>query len=421
MKPIFFPAFFRGISAVARETYLETGSKGLMIILPLASLLLLMAGMSIPSPMGREGSMGPVFFHGGITLVLSMTGMAYGAWILRTDKSSGFHEIMLSKPISGSEYFLGRFVGLAFRLTVVTFTSFFLCGAAIVMFSPGTSFFTVSKGDTLAAGKIEIPMDRIILLQPGGNGIHWSFNSDKQYKTSQGELRFRFRPRYPRDAAYQLTMPLSIEVKRGSDTIVDREVIIKNRKSLDIQIPLKGEGKLDVSISVLGSRNCLEIAGTGCSLVHGFNNPILAMMKCSLSFLPIIYLCLAVALMFSTFVTAPTAFFATATLALLTLAAPSLKSELMWPYYSFFNNPTISAEDSLEEEGAWRLLGKKATELGIAILDRFPDTKAGGGIDPLTRMECPTWQDVRLPWKEGYIHLIVMLLAGSLLSLRRAQ
>lgn len=387
------------ILAMARESFNESRGYLPPLIALVGSLLLAVIGLRLPAPMEAGGPPAGAFFHGGLCLIMSLAAMAYGATAVAADRQSGFSDVLLAKPVSGPVYFMGRFAGLALRLTL-TLASAVLLGALLLhLLSPDTKFAKVSSADRFSmAPSMNLP----VLLQPGGTAAEWNFSDPGE--GSKAGLRFRFRTRYPRGAELNPSLPLEVTVVQDRRSLYHEELVIKSRKSLDIAFPVEGDGDLLARLRVTGGSNYLEVSGGGSSLVYGERGPLVPLFASAFSFLPILYLALAVALFFSTFVSVPTAFFACAVLSLLTLSSPSLKAELQsggghpWEGEAHRGNPA---------------------RVAAKALDLLPDPLDGGGLAALSRVECPSTEDLLAPWKQGLPHLLIVVALGSLLAGRK--
>jgi hypothetical protein len=383
------------VLAMARESFRE--SRGCLppLIAVGGSLLLAVIGLRLPPPMEAAGPPAAAFFHGGLSLIMSLAAMAYGASAVAADRQSGFSDVLLAKPLTGPVYFLGRYLGLSFRLTLLL-AGAVLLGGLLLLFAD-TKHARVRSADRFS---MTTSMDLPVLLQPGGPSVEWVFPGDDL--EGKATLRFRFRTRYPKGSELVPSLPLEVTVLRNGSILYHEELEIKSRKSLDIPFPVKEAGDLQVMLHVAGGANYLEVSGNGCKLVYGVSGPVVPLFAAAFSFLPILYLALAVALLFSTFVSVPTSFFACAVLSLLTLAGPSLKAELTSGH-------------------PWEVGSSPGTPARVAAkaLDLLPDPRDGGGMDALLRVECPSTDDVLEPWEQGLPHLLLVLALGSLLAGRK--
>ena len=139
-----------GLLAAARRTLgmtLESYQESRGLVLPMlvwiGACLLVILGLGLPAPLEPAGALAASFSFGGVCLVLSLAAMALGAWALAADRSSGFCGMMMAKPLSGPSYFLGRFLGLAFRLTAMALIAGLVCGSALALLAPDITFSRV--------------------------------------------------------------------------------------------------------------------------------------------------------------------------------------------------------------------------------------------------------------------------------------
>lgn len=402
------------IFALAMETFRETRGVVLPALVTAGGALLVLIGFRLPPPLEKEGALSGAFFFGGLSLVLAFIAVSFGAWTLASDRRGGFFDFIRSKPLSGAAYYLGRFLGLAARITWLVLLAFLFGGVLIAVIAPDVTFSNVRVADTLVEGGREQPADLPLLLRPEGAGVLWIFSAPAEADGSRAALRFRFRPRYPRDETFTDVLPLRVQVLQGDALRIEREVEIKNRKSLEIDLPSLGSGEVRVGLQVASGRNYLEIEGEGCQLVTGSAGPIRSILGAAAALLPVLYLSLALALFFSAFVSVPTALFSTLVLSLVVLLGPSIQGEIR---LAFVKDSLSRHQEGPEEIPAWKHLAARVISKGLSLL---PDPEAGGGLDSLARMESPRIEGVIRPWQEGLPHLIIVIILGCLVAGRRA-
>lgn len=435
MRPPTAP--LKSIAAMALESY--RASRGFLLygIVVVAGLLLVLAGEGLHAPLDRSLSLAGPVCHGGLCLIASLLAMALGAFSFHHDRQTGFGELLEVKPFSGTIYFLGRFLGLAARLTLVYAAAVVAAGLFLTLVSPDTRFAEADAAQVFELGDRTCPHNRPVLLGPGGAGACWTFsglkNPGEQSWNDPGEqnlndpgeqglndlderqttFRFKFRPRLPRQETIDPFVPVSIRVFQGENTRLEKRLSLPLRKSLELPVTVQRETPVKVALSVTGGNNLLEVEHGGCRWIQKETGPLTALVKAAIAALPILYLSLAVSLVFSAFVSTPTAFFATLVLGLLVLSAPSLMIDAS---LSLLEPPLPAAGvDSTDRETHW---GAQAIKRALAWL---PDPRAGGGIDPLMHGECPGRADITAPWSEIAWHLPAVLLIGCLLAGRRKR
>jgi hypothetical protein len=414
------------IRAMATLTFRESRSPLLTLLILLGGLLVAWAGLRLPSPLEGPNTLAGAFFFGGISLVLILLAMVSGAHAMAADRGSGFHGFLLSKPLSGPVYFLGRFAGLAARLTLTVLLAMLLGGAFLQLLAPELAFSTVQVADRATIGSTNPALDDKLLLVPGGPEMAWVFPGPDEPGSVEVDLRFRFRPRFRRGGALDASLPLKISLSQGDRLLLDDEFRIINRKSLDLSIRLESGRPVRVTARVPGGVNALEITGDGCTLALGKRIPLSALLLGAAGSLPVLYLALAVALMFSAMVSIPTAFFSTAVLSLLVLMGPSLQAEFMLSA----SHGTVSPERHGQGQRALKLGAPPPQEKSIGLLRaaaRFtakalsllPDPRKGSVVDPLSRNESPRAAEMLGPWKDFLPHILLSLVLGCLLAGRR--
>lgn len=402
------------IFAMAKETFRETRGVVLPALVTAGGALLVLIGRGLPPPMEKEGALSGAAFFGGLSLVLAFIAVSFGAWTLAADRRGGFLDFIRSKPLSGVAYYLGRFLGLAARITWLVLLAFLFGGVLIALITPDVKFSNARVAETLVAGGEEHPPDLPLLLRPEGAGVLWRFSDPAEVDGSRAGLRFKFRPRYPWAETFTDVLPLRVHVHQGNAVRIEREVEIRNRKSLKIDLPPLGSGEVRVRLQVPSGQNYLEIEGGGCQLVTGSAGPIRALLAAATALLPVLYLSLALALFFSAFVSVPTALFSTLVLSLVVLLGPSIQGEIR---LAFAKDSQSRHQEDPEKIPAWKHLAARVISKGLSLL---PDPKAGGGLDSLARMESPRLANVIRPWREGLPHLVIVIILGCLLAGRRA-
>jgi len=422
------------ISGMALETFRESRGPGLPIVIAVGGILLALIGKSLPPPLGTEGSLAGAFYFGGISAMLSLVGLAMGSAALAQDRNLGFYGMLISKPIPGSVYFLGRFLGLSLRLTLFALGAALLGGCLLSLLSPGSGYAPVEGANRFFMADKEYPLDPLFLLGSGHGPAVWTFAGPKPVKgktaPAAGDetvIRFAFRPRYARADSFSNQVPCRIQVYQEEKKLLDQALVIKNRKSLELAVTSCESGDLVVLLQIEEGQNFLEIQGRGCTLAFGASPPLVAMLKAMVSLLPVLYLGLAVALVFSAFVSLPVALFAACVLNLFVLMSPLVSTELDYavslrPGTHTHTHDPMAALKNLEtepetESGFLRWAG---TGLSKAIT-LLPDPRAGGSLKPLSRMECPGSHDLYQPWLEGLPHLVLVLIIGCLISRRRLR
>jgi hypothetical protein len=407
-------------------TFRESRSPLLMLLILLGGLLIAWAGLRLPAPLEGPNTLAGAFFFGGISLVLILLAMVIGAHAMAADRGSGFHGFLLSKPLSGPVYFLGRFAGLAARLTLTVLLAMLLGGVFLQLLAPGLAFSTVQVADRTAIGDVNPALDDKLLLVPGGPEMTWIFPGQGEKGSMDVSIRFRFRPRFRRGGALDASLPLKITLSQGDRLLLDDEFRIINRKSLDLSIRLESGRPVRVTARVTGGVNALEITGDGCTLALGKRLPLSALLLGAAGSLPVLYLALVVALMFSAMVSIPTAFFSTAVLSLLVLMGPSLQAEFMLATSHGNLSPgkqehgqRIGKMVPPPPRGESKGLLRAAAHLTARALSLLPDPRKGSVVDPLSRSESPRAAEMLEPWKDFLPHILLGLALGCLLAARR--
>ncbi len=412
------------IPALAAETFRETRGAAPFLLVLSGGALLSLIGLRLPKPLEEEGSLAVAFLFGGITLVLGLLGIAWGAWSLAADRSTGFRNVLLSKPLSGAAYFIGRFLGLAARLTIMAFAVLAFGGLVFQVLAPELKFSRIHTADRLDLDGEQAPMDTPHLLAASGPEACWTFTAAGSGGTVDSGLRFTFRPRYPRGEPFTSALSMRITVVQGDAALLDETYRIIHRKSLVVPFRATGGEEIRVTARIATGHNFLEISKEGCVLVTGNRGALGALLAALTAFLPKLYLGLAVALLFSTFVSVPPAFFATAVLGLMVVMGPALRTELIFhgssaPSAAHSHVPNVGVLHAPPPAKRSPGLLRSAARLAASALALLPDPAKGGGLDPLTRMEAPSRAAVIGPWEEGLPHLLIASIFGCRLAGRR--
>ena len=415
------------LKAMAKESNQEARGPAPLVLIVAGALIFAWIGHILPSPMGSEGSLAGAFFSGGTQFVLALLAISTGAWALAADRGSGLADALFSKPLAGAQYYLGRLIGLAARLTLIAAAAWIAAGCFLALFPGESEFSMTSTPFRFTKGGKELSVNSSVLLFAKGGKACWDFSSPPEGRNPEGMVRFGFRPRFSRNKPFSDSIPVGLTVRQGDALLLDREVIVKNRKSLSLPIDLAGNSDVRVALSVKSGHNLMELSGNGCTLVHGKTGPMLTLLLATLSFLPAVYLSLAAALTFSAFVSAPTAFFSTAVLGLLVLMGPSVQADLrlaasgrnMLPVdLPGHAHHAPQAHDHPTEESRFF---RSAAEITADALSILPDPGAGGSVEPLTRMECPGKDAVTRPWKESIAAFLGAVFLGCMLAGRRQR
>ncbi|MHC4946229.1 MAG: hypothetical protein ACYTG7_24720 [Planctomycetota bacterium] len=424
--------YLKPILATALESFRETRGWTLPAALTLGALLLGLVGRSLPASLHGDATLAGAVCYGGLCLIMAVVSMAMGSQAMAQDRRSGFIGVLRSKPLSGFAYFLGRFFGLGARITLLYAIPVVLGGLILQAVTPETSYAIARGAHSFRTGTEERDPELPVMIRSGGPPASWRFSMEDAGATVRAGLRFLFRPRYLRSEAFESDLPVRVVVTQEGTTLLDEELTIRNRKSLELFFTPNGSNDLVVSMEVTGGRNALELSAGGCRLIRDETGPMIALPLAALSTLPVFYLCLALALFFSTFVSIPTAFFACAVLSLFVLYSPSLRMEIRlaftpgspFPGYVQAHTPSLEFDPPPEQQALPGEGGSRTTFLAAAadwVLDILPDPHAGGGLDPLTRIEKPGFSDIAAPWREAALHLAAVLVLGCFLAGRREK
>jgi hypothetical protein len=409
-----FALISRPILATALESFRETRGWILPAALALGAILLGIVGDSLPASFHESSTQAGAFCYGGLCLVMALVSMALGSQAMARDRRNGFMGLLRSKPLSGLAYFLGRFLGLCVRVTLL-FAIPIVTGSLFLQLVGDDEGFAIAKEAlSFRTGGMERDPEMPVLLRHGGPEATWHFSVKGTDAQARAGLRFSFRPRYLRDEPFEASLPIRVTATQGDSVRLEDTLTIRNRKSLELFFTLEWTEDLLVSLRVTGGRNALEIAPKGCRLIRDETGPLVALPLAALSGLPVLYLSLALALVLSSFLSIPTAFFASAVLALFVLYSPSLQADLR-QVYLMDHDPSgpfpLPAEH--EPEPAF------AAQFAAKLLALLPDPRAGGGLGPLSRSEKPDSSDIAPPWQEAVLHLAALLLLGCCLAGRR--
>ena len=178
------------------------------------------------------------------------------------------------------------------------------------------------------------------LLPPGGGAVEWLFPPPEagpgrgEGAVPGGALRFDLRVRHPRGRFLQGKTPVRIATFLGEEPLSNHDLEISGRKVFTLPlpspaaVPAGSPERLLVRLSLPGGGNFVEVSAGGCRLLRGAAGPVAALLAAALSFLPLLWAMLALALFFSAFVSEPSALFAASVLVLAVLSGPSLQRSL---------------------------------------------------------------------------------------------
>lgn len=412
-----------GIVAMAAVTVREGRGIALPLLFLAGAVLFFAAGRALPSPMGAEGGLAGTFLYGALTLTAGALAAALGAARCAEDRRRGFRDLLFSTPLSGPAYFMGRFLGLAARITFL-YGGALLAAGGLLLLAPGAGYFHASPAVRVETSGRPLSSTAPFLLLPKGRAATWTFAAPAT-GLATGRLRLTLRPRYPRGQAFSPTLPLAVRVEEGGRVRLERTILIKNRKGVTLPLRLEGGAPVRVRLEVREGKNLLEMTPEGCVLLAGRSSPVRALLAAGAAGLPWIYLALAAALFFSTFMHASTALFSTVVLALLVSAVPMLRWELAFSATRPWTEGTVPArvQGALQRPPprrpaatGWR---RSLARAARGLLGLLPDARLGGGLAPLSRMERPGRADILLPWRAVSPHLALLLLFGCLAAGRR--
>jgi len=413
--------FPRQVLAVAIETFLQNRGPALWIVCAFGGAAALGAGAWLPRPAGDGGGLSALLLHGVLSLLLAAAALAAGARGLAGDRTTGLRDLFGSLPLSAPAFLLGRFGGLGARFAAAVLVLALLGGAALALLPDTGTFQMASEASRFFVGAEERDPGTAVLLPPDGTRARWIFDAGGP----AAALRFTFRVRHPRGMPLQDTLPVRVEVQSGGRQVLAEDLSLSLRKEFTLPLPGRPDEETEVSLAIRGGHNFLETGESGCRILRGAAGPVAALLAAAVSFLPVLLTILALALLFSSFVSEPSALLAAAVLVLATLAAPSIEKDLF--LFATGADPRGGAAhdhghsggggggDSAVPEERSRLL-KAAASLAGRALAVLPDPAAGGGARPLSRKECPSRADVLLPWKEALPRIAVILLLGCLIA-----
>jgi len=421
---------------VALETIQQGRGLSLWLVIALGGAAALWAGFGLSGESGESSSLTAFCFYNGLSILLFAWAMAAGARGLAGDRTSGLGDLIQSRPLSGSAYYLGRFAGLAARISVAAFLAAAAGGVALSLLEKETGYPMVVEPFRFEVGDRECPLGTPVLLSPRGDGVHWFIDGSSidRNLVDQGEpgLRFTFRIRLPRDEPLQGDVPLHLAARFAEETVLDEEIAISLRNELSIPLDLEKvsggspqDRTLHVFLSVAGGHNFLEIDGNGCSFITRETGPLRALGLAMLSFLPVLWTALALGLFLSAVVGEPIALAAVAVLSLVVLAGPTLEGDFKlmaagkggWHRCPAEHDTEAHDHDGEKKERS--VIAKTVASWAASAAARLPDPRAGGASVPLSRGECPSAGDAALPWREAAIPLLLFLLLGCLAVSRR--
>jgi hypothetical protein len=414
--------------AVSIETIRQVRGLSFWIVLVMGGAAAIGAGFWLPQPAESGASLPGLLYHGVLSLLLAVAALASGARGLAGDRISGLRDLFGATPLSSAAYFLGRFLGLAVRFTAAAAVLALLGGAALALVPEGPAYIKVTEATQFSAGASEHHQRNIVLLPPDGSPARWIFQGLEEgmgrstaaaggveREGSQG-IRFAFRVRHPRGLPIQHTVPIRVEVISGGTALMTEDLTVSLRKEITLPLPPMPPRETEVRLSIRGGHNLIEIGDAGCRLLRGTAAPAEALLAAAGAFLPALLTVLALALLFSSFVSEPSALLAGAVLILLTLAAPALERDLALFASGTGLRGSGTEQVTPEDAGGKGLLLRRVAELAASALGVLPDHTAGGGGRPLSRGECPSRSDMLLPWKETLPRLLAILLLGCLVT-----
>ena len=419
--------------AMVRETIEEYRGWILPLLVLASGGAVLAVGMRITSPLSSEGGLAPAFFHGGLTVIMILAAIIHGASALAGDRVSGFEQWLKAQSLPGGAYFLGRYLGLAFRLTIITLACALPAGAILAVINPDLEFARGETAVRVFVGSREADLEAWFLLRPEGSGARWCYaGSEADQEDGRERIHFLLRPRYPRGRPFEAKLPIRVTLSRMGVPPHTVDVVIRGRKSLYLPVPKTllpagenpGADPLEVKLEVTGGVNYLEVAARDVSRVRSGGGPVTALFDAVLTFLPWLYLALAVTLLFSAFVSAPTALFAGSVLCLTVLLGPDFRTEIALAggpgaaplHYrtqkgGFLEAPSIASEQQSR--------GSTLVRIAAHAVDLLPDTRRGRALEALSRGERPSASNLTSPWFEIWPHLVGALIVGCLLTGRK--
>jgi len=406
------------------QTVRQSRGPALWIVVGLGSVLGLAGGAALTGAEGSGDLTAPIF-HGVLSILLSLGALAAGARGLARDRASGRRDLFGALPIFAPAFFLGRFAGLAARFSLAAIVLAALGGSLLSVTGGKQVFLRVTEPSRLAIGGEEYEGGDLVRLSPGGPGARWTFEGLERTESRDGALRFSFRVRHPKRKPLQNNLPLRVTVHSQGEIVADRELTVSLRREFTLRLdPFAGQN-LEVACAVTGGHNFMETSLAGCSLVRGEWGPIVALLTAAVSYLPLLYLILALCLLFSAFVQETTAFLAGGVLLLVTLAGPALQKDFALiaagvPGGGHSHSRAASHDEAGDHDQPAAPVVRFLARSAGRVLSLFPDPDRGGAAGPLSRNECPSAGVLAACWTEGLPHLALLLVLGcAVFSWRR--
>ncbi len=413
-------SFFRHVAAVAAETLVRNRGVSFWIVLLAGCAAAFAAGSGLPGPEEKDQGLAACLVYSAMTLLLIAAALISGARGLAGDRKSGFRDVAGSKPLSAAAWFLGRFSGLAIHLTLAALFFTLAGGVGLSLFGREESFRKVKIASLFSATGVERDFGSPVLLPPDGSRVRWVFDSLDGASAGETKLHFSHRICFPRARPFQGVIPLEVTAKADGKKIARVEIEVRLRKKFSLALPAWTGRDLEVFLSIRGGDNFLETGRDGCSLVYDETGPVVALFASVFSFLPMLWLSIATALFFSSFVSEPSALFASTVMVLIVAAGPSLKANLRLAAAGSPDSIRMISGENIqveaEDDGLAALALKGLAASAAKMIALLPDPSAGGSAGPLSRGECPNERDIFLPWKEGAVHLVLVLVLGALVA-----
>lgn len=420
-------------AAVALETVQQERGFSLWLVAALGGAAALWAGFGLSGGNGAGESLTAFCFYNAMSFLLFAWAMATGARGLAGDRASGLSDLVQSRPLAGTAYFLGRFAGLAARLSIAALLAAALGGLALLLLEGEKGYREVVQAERFVVEDRECPLGTPVLLSPGSGSAHWFFDGaslDQDLLEKGGAaLRFTFRIRLPRGKPLQGDLPIRVAAQAGAETVLEKEISISLRNEFTLVLDPIGrsgrqlqDGMLHVSIALPGGQNFMELDGGGCSFIARETGPLAAIGMAMVSLLPVLWTALALGLFLSAVVGEAIALAATAVLSLVVLAGPALEGDFKLMAAGAGGGHCCSA---LQDDGAHAppgqisRLGRTLASWAASAVARLPDPGAGGGSIPLSRGECPGAGAAAPPWREAAAPLLLFLCLGCLAVARR--
>jgi len=447
----------RQIAATVLMTLFQNRGWWQWIVLAAGGGFALILGSWLPTSGGSIGGLEACIVHVVSSLLLTTIALTLGARALAGDRAGGLSDLVMSKPLSGASFYIGRFGGLALRLGAAALLVALVGGSALAVLSPRGAFFQVTEPTAMTVAGRPYDAHAGLLLPPDGTAIRWIFrdlegamaaarstaDGVQPDRTESGPcLRFDLKLLHPRNSPLRDRLPVRIAIHGGSRELAVHDLELTKRREFRLPLPGSVGSTMEVELSIRDSVGFIETGVRGCRLIHGRVGPVTALIRAQMAFLPVLWFVLALALLFSAVVSEPSALLAATVVMLVIFAAPTLEREIeLWRAALAHGEAGVSDTGgdvvrSLDDGGCcepqppsgWAgPQGVAAAIVGALVscadlmISALPELSRGGGTESLAGCECLTAADLRRAWLEVLPRLIVVLLLGGMFtSWRRA-